>query len=63
MEKIKGEVKIIKNIKDIIFSVTDIMLFFFSVNPTVSSSYKLSKTMVVVNDYLKTVSVIIVVFL
>ncbi|EKB01431.1 hypothetical protein [Proteus mirabilis] len=56
MEKIKGEVKIIKNIKDIIFSVTDIMLFFFSVNPTVSSSYKLSKTMVVVNDYLKTVS-------
>ena len=56
VEKIKGEVEILKNIKDIIFSVTDIMLFFFSVNPTVSSSYKLSKTMVVVNDYLKVLS-------
>lgn len=32
------------------------MLFFFSVNPTVSSSYKLSKTMVVVNNYLNEIS-------
>ncbi|HCD7457915.1 TPA: RNA-directed DNA polymerase, partial [Escherichia coli] len=56
VEKIKGDVEIRKNIKDIIFLVTDIMLFFFSVNPTVSSSYKLSKTMVIVNDYLKMLS-------
>lgn len=57
VEKIKGEVEIFKNIKDIIFLVTDIMFFFFSVHPTVSSSYKLSKTMVIVNDYLKILSI------
>ncbi|HFO0819019.1 TPA: antiviral reverse transcriptase Drt3b [Enterobacter hormaechei] len=44
-------------IKDLIFVMTDLMSFFFSVNPTVSSSYKLSKTMVVVNDYLRSISI------
>lgn len=56
VENVKGQVETTKNIKDIIFLVTDVMLFFFSVNPIVSSSYKLSKTMVVVNDYLKMLS-------
>lgn len=46
----------IKKIKDVIFTLSDLMLFFFSVNPTVSSSYKLSKTMIIINDYLKDVS-------
>lgn len=46
----------IKKIKDVIFILSDLMLFFFSVNPTVSSSYKLSKTMIITNDYLKCIS-------
>ncbi|MBX9489372.1 antiviral reverse transcriptase Drt3b [Yersinia enterocolitica] len=46
----------IKKIKDVIFTLSDLMLFFFSVNPTVSSSYKLSKTMIIINDYLKGIS-------
>ncbi|ECE7863298.1 RNA-directed DNA polymerase, partial [Salmonella enterica subsp. enterica serovar Teko] len=45
-----------KKIKDVIFTLSDLMLFFFSVNPTVSSSYKLSKTMIIINDYLKGIS-------
>ncbi len=52
----EDDVEVKKRIKDLIFIITDIMLFFFSVNPTVSSSYKLSKTMVVVNDYLNDIS-------
>lgn len=47
----------IKKIKDVIFTLSDLMLFFFSVNPTVSSSYKLSKTMIIVNNYLKEISI------
>ncbi|EBA3095660.1 reverse transcriptase, partial [Salmonella enterica] len=56
MQKNKDDVEVKKRIKDLIFTITDIMLFFFSVNPTVSSSYKLSKTMVVVNNYLNEIS-------
>ncbi|EJB8885101.1 RNA-directed DNA polymerase [Escherichia coli] len=52
----EDDVDVKKRIKDLIFTITDIMLFFFSVNPTVSSSYKLSKTMVVVNNYLNEIS-------
>lgn len=52
----EGDLEVKKRIKDFIFTVTDIMLFFFSVNPTVSSSYKLSKTMFVVNTYLNDIS-------
>lgn len=55
-QKNEGDLEVTKRIKDLIFTVTDIMLFFFSVNPTVSSSYKLSKTMFVVNNYLNDIS-------
>jgi len=46
----------VKKVKDAIFLLTDLMLFFFSVNPTVSASYKFSKTMVLVKNYLEVLS-------
>ncbi|MFG0804630.1 antiviral reverse transcriptase Drt3b [Leclercia adecarboxylata] len=52
----EGKNEEVKKIKDVIFTLSDLMLFFFSVNPTVSSSYKLSKTMIIVNNYLKEIS-------
>lgn len=52
----EGKNEAVKKIKDVIFTLSDLMLFFFSVNPTVSSSYKLSKTMIIVNNYLKEIS-------
>lgn len=57
LQKDEGDTELKKRNKDLIFTITDIMLFFFSVNPTVSSSYKLSKTMVVVNGYLNSISI------
>lgn len=54
-EKIKDK-ELLKNIKDIIFIFSDLMSFFFSVSPTVSSSYKFSKTMVIVDEYLENIS-------
>lgn len=43
-------------VKDIVFILSDIMLFFFSVSPRVSSSYKLSKIMVLAGCYLRELS-------
>lgn len=47
----------IKKVKDVIFLLADLMLFFFSVNPTVSASYKFSKTMVLIKNYLEVLSI------
>lgn len=46
----------VKKVKDVIFIMSDLMFFFFSVNPSVSASYKFSKTMVIISNYLEDLS-------
>lgn len=50
------DIEKIRKVKNVIFLLTDLMFFYFSVNPSVSASYKFSKTMVLIKNYLEKLS-------
>lgn len=50
------DIEKIRKVKNVMFLLADLMFFYFSVNPTVSASYKFSKTMVLVKNYLEELS-------